>query len=102
MNLVSKQARFGRPTFGSAQFQVDQWGHKLGLVDIGSENRGCVLLRDAVRKHGGVQEPVAIANGGKTTRIEIGVAAEAFKTLDHFQSVVAELHENSPISKEVR
>lgn len=35
MNLISKQARFGKKAFGSFQFQVDQYGHKLGLLDAG-------------------------------------------------------------------
>ena len=35
MNLTSKQARFGKKPFGSFQFQVDQYGHKLGLLDLG-------------------------------------------------------------------
>ncbi|MBI5769935.1 MAG: TonB-dependent receptor plug domain-containing protein [Verrucomicrobia bacterium] len=35
MNIISKQARFGKKPFGSFQFQVDQYGHKLGLLDLG-------------------------------------------------------------------
>lgn len=35
INLVSKQAQIGMPTRGSLQFQVDQYGHKLGLLDYG-------------------------------------------------------------------
>ncbi|MEY2881371.1 MAG: hypothetical protein RLZZ15_3751 [Verrucomicrobiota bacterium] len=38
MNIISKQARFGKKSFGSFQFQVDQWGHKLGLLDLGVGN----------------------------------------------------------------
>jgi len=44
MNLVSKQARFGREPGGSFQFQVDQFGHKLGLLDL-SESHGPVAVR---------------------------------------------------------
>ena len=78
MNLVSKQARFGRPTFGSAQFQVDQWGHKLGLVDIGI-SRGNVAVRIAATDQ--------YAQGGR--RLFIGgpmkglYAQFAFKIGDH-------------------
>ena len=36
MNIISKQARFGKKPFGSFQFQVDQYGHKLGLLDLGA------------------------------------------------------------------
>jgi outer membrane receptor protein involved in Fe transport len=35
INLVSKQARLGQPAFGSLEFSVDQYGHKLGLLDYG-------------------------------------------------------------------
>ena len=35
VNLVTKQARFERPSFGSVKFQVDQYGHKLGQIDYG-------------------------------------------------------------------
>lgn len=33
INLVSKQARFNVPAGGYAQYSVDQYGHKLGLLD---------------------------------------------------------------------
>lgn len=46
INLVSKQARFGKSTFGSLKFQVDQWGHKLGLLDLGA-SAGNVAVRIA-------------------------------------------------------
>ncbi len=35
VNLVTKQARFARPSFGSFKFQVDQYGHKLSQLDYG-------------------------------------------------------------------
>ena len=35
VNLVTKQARFERKSFGSFKFQVDQYGHKLGQFDYG-------------------------------------------------------------------
>ena len=35
MNMVSKQARLGKPAFGSFRFVVDQYGHKLGQLDYG-------------------------------------------------------------------
>ena len=35
MNMVSKQARLGKPAFGSFRFTVDQYGHKMGQVDYG-------------------------------------------------------------------
>ena len=35
VNLVTKQARFERPQFGSFKFQVDEYGHKLGQIDYG-------------------------------------------------------------------
>ncbi|MCX6951525.1 MAG: TonB-dependent receptor plug domain-containing protein [Verrucomicrobia bacterium] len=46
MNLISKQARFGKKPFGSFQFQVDQYGHKLGLLDVGV-SAGNVAVRIA-------------------------------------------------------
>jgi outer membrane receptor protein involved in Fe transport len=36
INTVSKQARLGKPAFGSARFQVDQYGNKLGQLDYGA------------------------------------------------------------------
>ena len=35
INLVSKQARLDQPANGSVNFQVDQYGNKLGLFDYG-------------------------------------------------------------------
>ena len=35
VNLVSKQARFSRPTQGSLTYKVDQYGAKLGQFDVG-------------------------------------------------------------------
>ena len=35
INLIGKQARFGKKAFGSAQFQLDQYGHKGGVIDYG-------------------------------------------------------------------
>lgn len=39
MNMVSKQARLGKPAFGSLRFTVDQYGHKLGQLDYGAGNQ---------------------------------------------------------------
>ncbi len=44
VNLVSKQARFGRPLHGSFRFQVDQHGHKQGLLDLNAA-RGSLAVR---------------------------------------------------------
>ncbi len=38
INVVSKQARFNQKPFGSFQFQVNQYGQKLGLFDFGWSN----------------------------------------------------------------
>jgi len=38
INEVSKQARFGMPTFASLKFQADQYGNKTGILDFGVGN----------------------------------------------------------------
>ena len=38
INVVSKQARFGKAPFGSFQFQVNQYGQKMALLDYGWSN----------------------------------------------------------------
>ena len=38
VDLVSKQARLGKPSFGSFQFQVNQYGGKMGQLDFGTGN----------------------------------------------------------------
>ena len=38
VNIVSKQARIGQPTFGEIEFSLDQYGSKLGQVDFGASN----------------------------------------------------------------
>lgn len=49
INTVSKQARLGHPAFGSVQFQVDQYGNKLGLLDVGAGN-DTVALRFSMQQ----------------------------------------------------
>jgi outer membrane receptor protein involved in Fe transport len=44
INLVPKQARFGRALFGSLRLQVNQHGHKQGQLDLGA-GRGNLALR---------------------------------------------------------
>ncbi|WP_414662062.1 TonB-dependent receptor [Horticoccus sp. 23ND18S-11] len=50
INLVPKQARFGRPDQGSFRFQVDQYGHKLGLLDAGAARKDLALRFVATRQ----------------------------------------------------
>ena len=38
INVVSKQARFNKKPFGSFQFQVNQYGHKMAVFDFGWSN----------------------------------------------------------------
>ncbi len=45
INLVPKQARLGKPTSGSFRFQVDQHGHKHGLLDINASARKNLAFR---------------------------------------------------------
>jgi outer membrane receptor for ferric coprogen and ferric-rhodotorulic acid len=47
MNLIGKQARFGKKPFGSVQFTVDQYGHKMGLLDVGVSAGKNVAVRIA-------------------------------------------------------
>lgn len=47
INLVSKQARFGKANSGSLLFQVDQYGHKLGTFDYGLSIANRVAVRVA-------------------------------------------------------
>ncbi len=61
INVVSKQARFNRKAFGSFQFQVNQYGHKLGLFDYGWSNSKVALRLAATDQY---------AQGGR--RIYIG------------------------------
>ncbi|MCX6951541.1 MAG: hypothetical protein NTV51_05060, partial [Verrucomicrobia bacterium] len=45
VNMISKQARLGRPAFGSVKFQVDQYGHTLSQLDSGaSSGRAAVVV----------------------------------------------------------
>lgn len=50
INLVSKQARFGRPAHGSFRFQVDQHGHKQGLLDFAAARKNLALRFVATRQ----------------------------------------------------
>ena len=50
INLVSKQARFGRPAHGSFRFQVDQHGHKQGLLDFAAARKNLALRLVATRQ----------------------------------------------------
>ncbi len=50
INLVPKQARFGRPAHGSFRFQVDQHGHKQGLLDLSAARRTLALRFVATRQ----------------------------------------------------
>jgi outer membrane receptor protein involved in Fe transport len=43
VNIISKQARFGRPQAASLKFQVDKYGHTLGQADY-SASKGHVAL----------------------------------------------------------
>jgi outer membrane receptor protein involved in Fe transport len=61
INLVAKQARFGKKPFGSFKFSVDQYGHKLGLLDLGV-SAGRIAVRIAATDQ--------YAQGGR--RINIG------------------------------
>ncbi len=61
INVVSKQARFGKAPFGSFQFQVNQYGHKLGQFDFGWANSKVALRLAATDQY---------AQGGR--RIYIG------------------------------
>ena len=52
INLVSKQARFGRKLFGSLRLQTDQYGGNQGTLDFGAGNkrfaiRGAFIHQDA-------------------------------------------------------
>ena len=49
LNYVSKQARIGKPAFGSVQVQVDSFGGVLGLADFGASTRNAAI-RVAVLK----------------------------------------------------
>ncbi len=76
INVVSKQARFGKPLSGSVNFQVDQFGSKKEQFDLGLGNN-----RVAVR--------VATLNEDqKTRRVDVGrlvsgyYAQVAFKVFD--------------------
>lgn len=45
VNMISKQARLGRPAFGSLKLQVDQYGHTLGQFDYGaSAGKGAIVV----------------------------------------------------------
>lgn len=50
INLVPKQARFGRPAHGSFRFQVDQHGHKQGLLDFAAARKNLALRFVATRQ----------------------------------------------------
>jgi outer membrane receptor protein involved in Fe transport len=50
INLVPKQARFGRAAQGSFRFQVDQHGHKQGLLDVGAGRKNFALRFVATRQ----------------------------------------------------
>src|SRR5205823_7284992 len=39
VNLISKQARFGRPAAGALKLQIDQYGHFLSQLDYGVSTR---------------------------------------------------------------
>lgn len=60
INVISKQARLGAPTFGSDRFMIDQYGTKMNTLDYGTGND-----RFAVR--------VALLNGTQDyNRLDVG------------------------------
>ena len=51
INVVSKQARFNKNPFGSFQFQVNQYGHKLAQFDFGWSNQKVAMRLAAVDQY---------------------------------------------------
>jgi outer membrane receptor protein involved in Fe transport len=55
INVVTKQARFGNPLFGSLKFQVDQYGHRGAAVDVGLGRRRFAVRMSAVKEEVGTR-----------------------------------------------
>ena len=77
INLVSKQARFGAPTTLVAQFQVDQYGDRLGQIDYGAGTdriavRGSIINQTV----GGRRQDI----GGPVDGYFVQIAVRPFKT----------------------
>ena len=47
INLITKQARIGQPTFGSVSYRIDQYGTKYGTFDYGT-SAGKIAVRIAL------------------------------------------------------
>jgi outer membrane receptor protein involved in Fe transport len=50
VNMISKQARLGRPAFGSLKLQIDQYGHYLAQFDYGASTRNAALVISLLRQ----------------------------------------------------
>lgn len=79
INLISKQARFGKKPFGSFQFQVDHWGHKLALLDLGA-SAGRFAVRVAVTDQY-AQGSRRIFIGGPMNGVYVQLAAKFGNTI---------------------
>jgi outer membrane receptor protein involved in Fe transport len=44
VNTISKQARFGKSASGLAKFSIDEYGHWLGQVDLGTGSRNIAVV----------------------------------------------------------
>jgi outer membrane receptor protein involved in Fe transport len=55
VNIVSKQARLGKPTFGSLRFQVDEYGHKQGQLDLGASLKNVAVRLAATHQQLGLR-----------------------------------------------
>lgn len=67
-----------------------------GVAEITLKDGAGLLRCYAVGVALGVDEAVAIADGGKTGDVEIGVGAKSFRVFDELKTCSAELHGDTP------
>lgn len=75
INLISKQARLGRPTSGSFAFRVDQYGHKSGEFILRAGPKDLAVVVDAINQQSGGQR---LFLGGALKGLYTQIAARMF------------------------